>query len=132
MMHTEMARLWKFSHGSQMWDATGMWAFVLHRITGLGLVFYILLHTILMGSSLLSGKEGFDATLAVLMGNPVFEVLDIMLLGAVLYHGFNGIRILMFDMGVGISVNRQRNIFWVFMGAAAILWFWSIALKLRH
>jgi succinate dehydrogenase / fumarate reductase cytochrome b subunit len=115
-----------------MWDATGMWAFVLHRITGLGLVFYILLHTILMGSSLLSGKEDFDATLAVLMGNPVFEVLDIMLLGAVLYHGFNGIRILLFDMGIGISISSQRNIFRIFMGAAAILWFWSIALKLSH
>ena len=115
-----------------MWDATGMWAFILHRITGLGLVFYILLHTILMGSSLLSGKEDFDATLSVLMGNPVFEVLDIMLLGAVLYHGFNGIRIILFDMGAGVSVNSQRNIFWVFMGVAAILWFWSIALKLSH
>ncbi len=132
MMHTEMARLSKFSHRSQMWDVTGMWAFVLHRITGLGLVFYILLHTILMGGSLLSGKEDFDATLSVLMGNPVFEVLDIMLLGAVLYHGFNGIRILLFDLGIGISVNSQRNIFRIFMGAAAILWFWSIALKFSH
>ena len=122
----------RLSHRSQMWDATGMWAWILHRITGLGLVFYILLHTILMGGSLLSGKEDFDATLSLLMGNPVFEVLDIILLGAVLYHGFNGIRILLFDMGIGISINKQRNIFRIFMGAAAILWFWSIALKLSH
>ena len=132
MIHSETLLSSRLSHRSQMWDATGMWAFVLHRITGLGLVFYILLHTILMGGSLLSGKEDFDATLSVLMGNPVFEVLDIMLLGAVLYHGFNGIRILLFDMGICISVNSQRNIFRVFMGVAAILWFWSIALKLSH
>ena len=132
MIHTEMAHLSKFSNRRQMWDATGMWAFVLQRITGLGLVFYILLHTILMGVSLLSGKEDFDATLSVLMGNPVFEVLDIMLLGTVLYHGFNGIRILLFDMGIGISNNSQKNIFRVFMGVAAILWFWSIVLKLSH
>jgi succinate dehydrogenase / fumarate reductase cytochrome b subunit len=132
MTHAGMARSSKFSHKSQMWDVTGMWAFVLHRITGLGLVFYILLHTILMGGSLLSGKEDFNATLSLLMGNPVFEVLDIMLLGAVLYHGFNGIRIILFDMGAGVSVNSQRNIFWVFMGVAAVLWFWCIALKLSH
>jgi succinate dehydrogenase / fumarate reductase, cytochrome b subunit len=132
MIHSETLLSSRLSHRSQMWDATGMWAFVLHRITGLGLVFYILLHTILMGGSLLSGKEDFDATLSVLMGNPVFEVLDIMLLGAVLYHGFNGIRILLFDMGIGISISSQKNIFRIFMGAAAILWFWSIALKLSH
>lgn len=129
MPHIEMAHSSRLSHRSQMWDATGMWAWILHRITGLGLVFYILLHTILMGVALLSGKEGFDATLSVLMGNPVFELLDIMLLGAVLYHGFNGIRILLFDVGIGISVSRQKIIFRVFMGVAAILWFWSIALK---
>ena len=132
MIHSETLLSSRLSHRSQMWDATGMWAFVLHRITGLGLVFYILLHTILMGGSLLSGREDFDATLSVLMGNPVFEVLDIMLLGAVLYHGFNGIRILLFDMGIGISISSQKNIFRIFMGAAAILWFWSIALKLSH
>ena len=129
MIHSETLVSSRLSHRSQMWDATGMWAWILHRITGLGLVFYILLHTILMGVSLLSGKEGFDATLSVLMGNPVFELLDIMLLGAVLYHGFNGIRILLFDVGIGISVNSQKIIFRIFMGVAAILWFWSIALK---
>ncbi len=129
MIQSETLLSSRLSHRSQMWDATGMWAWILHRITGLGLVFYILLHTILMGVALLSGKEGFDATLSVLMGNPVFELLDIMLLGAVLYHGFNGIRILLFDVGIGISVSRQKIIFRVFMGVAAILWFWSIALK---
>ena len=129
MTHSETLLSSRLSHRSQMWDATGMWAWILHRITGLGLVFYILLHTILMGVALLSGKEGFDATLSLLMGNPVFELLDIMLLGAVLYHGFNGIRILLFDVGIGISVSRQKIIFRVFMGVAAILWFWSIALK---
>ena len=131
MIHSETLLSSRLSLRSQMWDATGMWAWILHRITGLGLVFYILLHTILMGASLLSGKEDFDATLSVLMGNPVFEVLDIMLLGAVLYHGFNGIRILLFDMGIGVSVNSQKNIFRIFMGAAAILWFWSIAMKFQ-
>ena len=131
MPHIEITHPSRFSHKSQMWDATGMWAWILHRITGLGLVFYILLHTILMGVSLLSGKEGFDATLSVLMSNPVFELLDIMLLGAVLYHGFNGIRILLFDVGIGISINSQKIIFRIFMGIAAVLWFWSIALKLN-
>ena len=129
MTHTEILLVSRLSHRSQMWDATGMWAWMLHRITGLGLVFYILLHTILMSVSLLSGKESFDRTLSVLMGHPVFELLDTLLLGAVLYHGFNGIRILLFDVGIGISNKSQKRLFWIFMGMAAILWFWSIVIK---
>lgn len=129
MIHSETLLSPKLSHRSQMWDATGMWAWILHRITGLGLVFYILLHTILMSVSLLSGKESFDATLSVLMRNPVFELLDTLLLGAVLYHGFNGIRILLFDIGIGISVESQKRLFRIFMGVAAILWIWSIVLN---
>ena len=129
MPHSEMLLASRLSHRSQMWDATGMWAWILHRITGLGLVFYILLHTILMSVALLSGKESFDATLSMLMGHPVFELLDTLLLGAVLYHGFNGIRILLFDVGIGISVKSQKRLFGISMGIAAILWFWSIALK---
>lgn len=119
-----------FRTRSQMWDATGMWAWVLHRITGLGLVFYIILHTILMAGSLLSGKEDFDSTLSILMGHPVFEFLDTLLLGTVLYHGLNGIRILLFDIGIGVRVRTQKNLFWIFMGVGAILWSWSILLKL--
>ena len=119
-----------FRTRNQMWDATGMWAWVLHRITGLGLVFYIILHTVLMGTSLLSGKEDFNETLSVLMGHPVFEFLDILLVGTVLYHGLNGIRILLFDMGIGVWIRTQKTLFWVFMGVGAILWFWFIWLNL--
>jgi len=112
-----------------MWDATGMWAWVLHRVTGLGLVFYILLHIILMGASLLSGRDGFNAALNLLMTHFAFELLDTLLLGAVLYHGLNGIRILLFDMGVGVSVEAQRNMFRALMGAGFLIWIWSIASK---
>jgi succinate dehydrogenase / fumarate reductase cytochrome b subunit len=106
-----------------------MWAWILHRLTGLGLVLYIFIHTVLMSTSLIRGEQGFDAMLSYLMGHPVFRVLETMLLGAVLYHGFNGIRILLFDLGVGIGVRRQKVLFWVFTAIAAILWVLSIAVK---
>lgn len=129
MNYREVPMSLQFGHRSQVWDTTGMWAWILHRVTGLGLVFYIFLHTFLMGLSLLRGPQAFDATLSVLMGNPVFELLDTLLLAAVLYHSFNGIRILLFDLGLGISVAGQKIIFWVFMAIAMILWVWSIAVK---
>jgi succinate dehydrogenase / fumarate reductase cytochrome b subunit len=119
----------KFSHKSQVWDTTGMWAWMLHRITGLGLVFYIFLHTVLMSVSLIRGPKAFDATLLILMGNPVFEFLDTLLLAAVLYHSLNGIRILLFDLGIGLSLASQKILFWVLMAIAAMLWVWSITVK---
>lgn len=119
-----------YSHKSQVWTTIGMWAWVLHRLTGLGLALYLLIHIVLMGLSLLRGEEAFDAALSVLMGSRFFGLLETLLLAAVLYHGFNGIRILLFDMGVGLGVRAQKIIFWVFMGMAAILWLWSVAAKL--
>ena len=130
MTNKEMSLYLNFSHKSQVWDTTGMWAWILHRVTGIGLVFYILLHTFLMSVSLQRGPEAFDITLSLLMANPLFELLDALLLAAVLYHSFNGIRVLLFDMGVGISVSAQKSLFRVFMAVASILWVWSIAVKL--
>jgi succinate dehydrogenase cytochrome b556 subunit len=79
-----------------------------------------------MSLSLLRGPEAFDETLLLLMGNPFFKFLDTLLLAAVLYHSFNGIRILLFDAGVGVSVKSQKIIFWLLLAVAGLLWIWSI------
>jgi len=129
MASNEMALSLAFKAKTQVWTTVGMWAWILHRLTGLGLVLYIFIHIVLMSSSLLRGQQAFDAMLTLLMSHPLFEVLDRLLLGAVLYHGFNGIRILLFDLGLGIRLRSQKVLFWVFMAIAAILWVWSIAVK---
>ncbi len=129
MASNEMTLSLAFKAKTQVWTTIGMWAWILHRLTGLGLVLYIFIHIVLMSSSLLRGRQAFDAMLSYLMGHPVFQVLETLLLGAALYHGFNGIRILLFDLGLGIGVRRQKLLFWIFMIIAAILWVWSIAVK---
>lgn len=129
MANNEMTLSLAFKAKTQVWTTIGMWAWILHRLTGLGLVLYIFIHIVLMSSSLLRGQQAFDAMLSYLMGHPVFQVLETLLLGAALYHGFNGIRILLFDLGLGIGVRRQKLLFWIFMIIAAILWVWSIAVK---
>jgi len=116
-----------FKAKTQVWTTIGMWAWLLHRLTGLGLVLYIFIHILLMSTSLLRGQQAFDAMLSYLMGHPVFQMSETLVLGAALYHGFNGIRIMLFDLGVGIGVRSQKVLFWVFMAIAAILWVFSIA-----
>lgn len=118
----------KYANRSQVWGAVGMWAWVLHRITGVGLVLYLVLHTTTMATSLIKGAETFNATLTFLMTNPILHVMEFLLVGAVIYHGLNGIRLLLFDLGVGFS--KQKEIFWFAMVIGAAMWIYIIVTKL--
>lgn len=95
---------------------TGFWAWLLHRVTGLAIILYLLLHIGVI-SSVLWGGGSFDAVMALLK-RPLFAVGELMLVTAVMYHGLNGIRIILFDLGVGIK--NQKALFWgAFVLAAA-------------
>ena len=89
----------------------GVWAFWLHRITGLLIAFYLLLH-ILVISTVLASTGSFDAAMVTLKA-PIFVLLEMGLIGSILLHGLNGVRIVMFDLGYGIK--RQKELFVVLM-----------------
>jgi succinate dehydrogenase / fumarate reductase, cytochrome b subunit len=89
----------------------GMWAFWLHRLTGLALTFYLLLH-ILVISSVVTSAGNFDAAMVFLKA-PIFILLEMGLIAAILIHGLNGIRIVLFDLGRGVK--KQKEIFIAFM-----------------
>jgi succinate dehydrogenase / fumarate reductase cytochrome b subunit len=127
MVSDETALSLAFKAKTQVWTTIGMWAWILHRLTGLGLVLYIFIHIVLMSTALWMGQQTFDSMLSYLMGHPVFQMLETLVVGAALYHGFNGIRILLFDLGVGIGVRSQKILFWSLMAVAAILWVFSVA-----
>jgi len=98
----------------------GMWAWLIQRVTGLGLVLYVFMHLFVISSSIAGqGGKSFDEVMSFLKA-PFFIVLEILLMAAVLYHALNGIRILLFDVGIG--VRRQKELFWGLMAAAVIAW----------
>ncbi len=73
----------------------GMWAWILHRVTGVGVLLFLSIHVV--ETFLLSlGPEVYNRTLA-LYKTPFFRVAEIALLFAVLYHAINGIRITIQD-----------------------------------
>lgn len=109
-------------------SGVGMWAFLLHRITGLSLIFYLLLHIVVISTSI-QGPKAFNQLLAVLTSRP-FIIADLGLLAAVLFHGLNGVRIILFDTGVGIRA--QKSIFWLLMVIAALIWGVTFWLTLPH
>jgi succinate dehydrogenase / fumarate reductase cytochrome b subunit len=119
-------------HGnSDLWPRNvraGMYAWLFHRITGLALVFYILLHIFVIASVNFGGGS-FDAVMGLLTTKP-FVLIDLVLVAVVLYHGLNGIRIIFFDLGYGIK--NQRGIFWTMMaiGTAVFAFFAYASSKL--
>ncbi|RJQ06486.1 MAG: succinate dehydrogenase, cytochrome b556 subunit [Bacillota bacterium] len=101
---------------------TGFWAWLLHRITGLLMVFYLFLHIIVI-SSVLWGTGSFDAVMDVLK-KPVFAAGEMLLVSAVIYHGLNGIRVILFDVGIGIK--NQKALFWAAFALAVVGFFWAL------
>lgn len=88
---------------------SGMTAHVIQRVTGLLLLAYLFLHVRTI-YALRAGPAAFDRAVGEFSG-PVFKLLEIALLGAVILHALNGVRITLLDFGVG--QHRQRRLFWV-------------------
>jgi succinate dehydrogenase / fumarate reductase cytochrome b subunit len=95
-----------------------MWAWLLFRISGVLLAFYLLAHIIIisMGQAGADG-ETFDK-LMKMFDSPIAVILDLLLVAAVLYHALNGVRIVLMDFGIGIK--RHKVIYWICMAVALI------------
>ena len=83
----------------------GSWAWVLHRVTGLVLTGYIMLHIFAL-MSLQKGKAAFDSEM-VLFRTPIFLFLEWFLFAFLLFHALNGIRIVLVDLAEGARYHRQ-------------------------
>ena len=95
---------------------TGMFAWMLHRLTGLGLVVYIVLHV--WGLKALSDREAYNELIAGYHA-PFFKVAEFGLWVAVVYHMMNGLRIVLIDF-LGWSPH-QKKLFWTLGVIAAVM-----------
>ena len=74
---------------------SGMWSWLLHRITGLGILLFLLIH--IVDISLLNfGPNVYNEGIS-LFGTIIVRLISLALIGAVLYHAFNGVRIILID-----------------------------------
>lgn len=95
----------------------GTLAYLLHRVTGLLLTLYLFIHIGAMSMARLQGQSFQD--LMTTFRQPLFLLVDWVILVGVLVHGLNGVRIVLFDLGFGLR--RQRTLFWGFMAVAAVV-----------
>jgi succinate dehydrogenase / fumarate reductase cytochrome b subunit len=97
----------------------GMYAWLIQRLSGLYLVFYVLTHILAIAQANLVIIKGFQAEVFDVLRNPFWAggspalIFDLVALGIIVFHGMNGIRIVFLDLGFGIQ--RHRIAFWISM-----------------
>lgn len=116
------------------WLGGGRWgieryAYILHRLTGLGILFYFLLHIVVTS---LRAKGIYLWTEGGFFHQPVFKVGEYLVFSAFAYHAFNGVRLILVELGFAVgkpfepvypyktSLSVQRPLFIVMMILAAI------------
>ncbi|HIH43677.1 MAG TPA: hypothetical protein HA257_00925 [Candidatus Methanoperedenaceae archaeon] len=100
---------------------TGLWAWLLQRVTGFLLVFYLFMHVWWVHFP--GVKTPFDFLIDTLF-TPSRNALLILLV-LVVPHALNGFRVFLVDFG--ISERAQKLLFWAFLlsGIALIVWAYS-------
>jgi succinate dehydrogenase / fumarate reductase cytochrome b subunit len=73
----------------------GTVAWVLHRLAGLSLLAYMIVHMWVL-SSALNGADAMTSRLSMVQST-LFHFLEIGLIAIILYHTFNGVRIILAD-----------------------------------
>jgi succinate dehydrogenase cytochrome b subunit len=91
----------------------GARALALHRITGLVIIIYLYLHLAVL-SMLLIGRSAWGSFLSLVTAKG-FLALEAVLIGTVLFHALNGIRVAL--VGSGIAVKHEQKMLWA---AAAV------------
>ena len=81
--------------GSLYRGREGMWSWVAHRVTGV-LVFFFLFAHVLDTALVRVSPDSYDAVIDTYK-NPIVNLMEVGLVGAVLYHALNGVRVMLID-----------------------------------
>src|SRR5579872_5573839 len=72
---------------------SGQWSWFLHRLTGIAVLLFLLIHIVditLIGF----GPKVYNASVAI-FSTGIVRLISLALIAAVLYHAFNGVRIIL-------------------------------------
>jgi len=99
----------------------GTWAFILNRVTAIGLTVYLVLHLFMLGK-LAQGPEAYDSFIA-LAKTPLIKFGELLVVAAGILHGLNGIRITLNSFGVLVRYQKQIFIILLILSVTAIAYF---------
>lgn len=93
----------------------GTWSWVLHRITGAAVFFFLFVHV--LNTALVRVSPQAYNQVVELYKTPLAGVLDLVLVACVLFHALNGVRVMLIDLWWP-GPRYQRPMLW----AVASLW----------
>lgn len=88
----------------------GMWSWVLHRVTGVAIFFFLLVH-VLDTALVRVSPEAYNVVIESYK-TPIVGTAELGLVGAVLFHGLNGLRIIAVDFW-SKGTKYQNVMFWI-------------------
>lgn len=88
----------------------GMWSWVLHRITGVAIFFFLLVH-VLDTALIRVSPEAYNAVIGTYK-TPVMGLGEVALVGAIAFHALNGLRVILVDYW-SKGTKYQRVMFWI-------------------
>jgi succinate dehydrogenase / fumarate reductase cytochrome b subunit len=105
----------------------GQWAFLLHRISGLGVVLFLAIH-IVDTSFVYFAPSLYEEVLNVYRST-IFSIGEMGLVFCLLFHGVNGLRIAYLDLFApkDWTIEKTRNSARVALIIALVLWVPSVA-----
>jgi succinate dehydrogenase / fumarate reductase cytochrome b subunit len=106
------------SQGLRYKGNAGMWTWLLHRVTGLGILAFLIIH-VADTATVVYWPHFYEETLA-LYRLPIFTVAEFLIFFSVLYHALNGTRIIIQDFWP-IAMLHQRRLAYGAVGLTALL-----------
>src|SRR5919202_298178 len=101
--------LWRLSasaKGPAYRGGIGQWSWAAHRITGVGVIAFLFGHIVdTFGVGF--GPRFYDETIS-LYQQWWFKPFEVILIGAVLYHALNGLRIILFDFWPQLTLKQRQ------------------------
>ena len=107
----------------------GMWSWVAHRITGIVVFLFLFVH-VLDTALVRVSPDAYDRVIATYK-TPLINLMEVGLVGAVLYHALNGVRIVLVDFWAK-GPRLQRQMLWVIVTVWLVVMVPAVYFMLKH
>jgi succinate dehydrogenase / fumarate reductase cytochrome b subunit len=87
------------------WLGGGRWgieryAYILHRLSGLGILLYFLMHVVVTS---LRARGTYLWVEGGVLHQPMFKIGEFLVFAAFAYHGLNGVRLVLVELGLAVG-----------------------------